>query len=86
VRRDPAEWLARESDARALPPADAVEPLPLHEAVRQFERIWVDELMRRAGGNVARAARAAGISRPNLHRKMRSLGMRPEDYRKGDES
>jgi DNA-binding NtrC family response regulator len=51
--------------------------------VRRFERLYVDECLRRSGGNVARAARAAGISRPNFHRKMRALGMDAGPYRKG---
>ncbi len=83
-RHDPAAWLSRESGARTLPEAGGEEELSLHDAVRQFERIWVDELLRRSGGNVARAARAAGISRPNLHRKMRSLGLSAETYRRGN--
>ena len=82
--RDPLAWLRRECEARSLPgagadPGDRV----LEEAVRRFERVFVDELLRRAGGNVARAARAAGISRPNFHRKMRALGMDAGPYRKG---
>ncbi len=79
---DPSGWLRAESGARGLPAPAAGEPT-LEQAVRLFERVFVDELLRRAGGNVARAARAAGISRPNLHRKMRALGMDAGPYRRG---
>jgi DNA-binding NtrC family response regulator len=79
---DPISWLRAEGGARGLPGYDAGD-LTLEEAVRRFERILVDELLRRAGGNVARAARSAGISRPNFHRKMRALGMDAGPYRKG---
>jgi len=81
---DPASWLRAASAARGLPSSAGEEvDLTLEEAVRRFERLFVDELLRRARGNVARAARAAGISRPNLHRKMRSLGIDAAPYRRG---
>jgi len=80
--RDPAAWLRSEGEARGLP-AEEGGDLTLEEAVRRFERVFVDDLLRRSGGNVARAARAAGISRPNFHRKMRALGMDAGPYRKG---
>jgi DNA-binding NtrC family response regulator len=80
--RDPIQWLREESRARGLPETDAGDAT-LEDAGRLFERVLVDEWLRRAGGNVARAARAAGISRPNFHRKMRSLGMSARPYRKG---
>lgn len=79
--KDPLAWLRAESAARGLPAGDGAD-LTLEEAVHRFERILVDELLRRSGGNVARAARAAGISRPNFHRKMRALGMSAGPYRK----
>jgi len=84
VPADPAAWLRAAAAARGLAggAGDGAD-LTLDEAVRRFERLFVDELLRRSGGNVARAARAAGISRPNLHRKMRSLGLDAGPYRKG---
>jgi DNA-binding NtrC family response regulator len=50
-------------------------PVPLREAQRQFEIRYVGELLARTGGNIAAAARLAGISRPNFHKKLRSLGV-----------
>ncbi len=50
-------------------------PPPLEEARRSFEVHYVEDLLARTGGNVAAAARLAGISRPNFHKKLRTLGI-----------
>ena len=50
-------------------------PMPLREAHRRFEVQYVEELLARTGGNVAAAARLAGISRPNFHKKLKTLGI-----------
>ncbi len=50
-------------------------PLPLREAQRRFEVKYVEELLAQTGGNVAAAARLAGISRPNFHKKLKTLGV-----------
>jgi DNA-binding NtrC family response regulator len=62
------------------PPA-AEGPLPLEEARRRFEVRYVEELLSRTGGNVAAAARLAGISRPNFHKKLRGLGVDPQRFK-----
>jgi DNA-binding NtrC family response regulator len=51
------------------------EPLPLRDAHRHFEVHYVEELLARTGGNIAAAARLAGISRPNFHKKLKLLGV-----------
>lgn len=56
-----------------LPLGDDGGPLPLREAQRRFEVSYVEDLLARTGGNVAAAARLAGISRPNFHKKLRTL-------------
>ncbi len=57
-------------------PADpAGTPAPLEEARRAFEVRYVEDLLVRTAGNVAAAARLAGISRPNFHKKLRTLGV-----------
>jgi DNA-binding NtrC family response regulator len=48
---------------------------PLKQAQRAFEVDYVERLLARTGGNVAAAARLAGISRPNFHKKLRTLGV-----------
>jgi DNA-binding NtrC family response regulator len=50
-------------------------PLPLREAQRSFEVEYVEKLLARTGGNVAAASRLAGISRPNFHKKLKTLGV-----------
>lgn len=56
-------------------------PLPLREAQRRFEVAYVGELLAITGGNVAAASRLAGISRPNFHKKLRTLGVDPAGYK-----
>jgi DNA-binding NtrC family response regulator len=80
-RRFSPEGYARVEDAlRRLPGEEASstapgEPLSLKDATRRFEVRYVEDLLARTRGNVAAAARLAGISRPNFHRKLRSLGV-----------
>jgi DNA-binding NtrC family response regulator len=70
------------SPARAAPPPREDEgPVPLREAQRRFEVRYVTDLLARTGGNIAAAARLAGISRPNFHKKLRSLGVDPSGFK-----
>lgn len=55
----------------STPPADG--PPALKQAQRAFEVRYVEDLLARTGGNIAAAARLAGISRPNFHKKLRTL-------------
>ena len=54
--------------------------LPYHEAkdawVERFDRTYVEEILRRSGGNVSRAARDAGVDRRHLQRLMARFGVR----------
>jgi Nif-specific regulatory protein len=55
----------------------AAEPVrPLREARAAFEVRYVAEALRRHRGNVSQAARALGISRVALQKKMKVLGLR----------
>jgi len=49
----------------------------LREATRRFEREFVATALNRHGGEIDKAARALGLLRPNLHRKLRTLGIKP---------
>lgn len=60
---------------KGLPIDEEGDPLPLKEAQRSFEIRYVEDLLARTGGNVAAAARLAGISRPNFHKKLKTLGV-----------
>jgi len=46
------------------------------QAIDAFERAYVTSLLERAEGNVARAARDAGVNRAYLHRLLRRHGLR----------
>ena len=50
----------------------------LKEARIAYERDYVERTLKAMEGNVTRAAAALGMERSNLHRKMRTLGIRPE--------
>jgi len=54
-------------------PQDALEELPLREAVAQVERGLITRALHRAGGNRSEAARRLGISRPQLYAKLDEL-------------
>jgi two-component system nitrogen regulation response regulator NtrX len=49
----------------------------LREAKERFERDFILAVLERHRGRVGEAARALGIQRPNLYRKMRALGVSP---------
>lgn len=65
----------REGPHASAPSPNGAGPMPLREAHRRFEVQYVEELLARTGGNVAAAARLAGISRPNFHKKLKTLGI-----------
>ena len=64
--------------AAPMGPADPGRPYfeARSEAVAAFEHDYAAALLARYGGNVARAARAAGIDRAYLHRLLRRHGLR----------
>jgi DNA-binding NtrC family response regulator len=50
---------------------------PLRDAMRRFEREFIADTLNRHDGEIVRAARALGLHRPNLYRKLRALGLTP---------
>jgi len=48
----------------------------LLKARAAFEARYIGEVLRQQGGNVSRAARALGLSRVMLQRKMKAFGLR----------
>ncbi len=78
-------WLRERVAARDLPAAQETTSgdLGLRDVVRLTELIYADELLRLTDGNVSRAAEIAGITRPNMHRKVTDLGLYADDYRHG---
>ena len=56
-----------------------VMELPLREAREIFERQYLEAQVNRFGGNISRTASFVGMERSALHRKLRSLGITPND-------
>jgi DNA-binding NtrC family response regulator len=78
LRRKP-ELMAAEED-RAVELTSGLERMPLTEAknelVARFEQRYVVQLLERTKGNVAEAARSAGVNRATLFRMIRRYGLR----------
>lgn len=53
----------------------------LASARREWERGYIEDLLRQTRGNVTKAAELAHISRPNLHKKLRALGIDPHGFK-----
>ena len=49
--------------------------LPLREAREQFERAYLLRQLQQVGGSVGKLAKAVGMERTHLYRKLRSLGV-----------
>ncbi len=90
IERDIALGVASGSALPTTPPAlpsgiESIIPLhmPLKEAraawARAFESVYVRAMLEKTGGNVSRAAEAAGVSRRFLQRMLVRLGMRDDD-------
>ena len=83
-----ADVIAPESLPPPLKPREVVPvtdggPRSLREAREAFERAFVLAELRANEGNITRTAKALGIGRVNLWRKLRTYGITPP--RKGDE-
>jgi two-component system nitrogen regulation response regulator NtrX len=59
----------------ALPAESPGAPLPLTDALDDFERALIAGALERTGGNVAEAARLLVTDRANLYRRMKRLGL-----------
>ena len=78
--RGVAAWLRERAGDRGLPAGSPGEGL--REVVHLAELTYVDELLRMTEGNISRAAEIAGITRPNMHRKILDLGLDANSYRR----
>ncbi|MHC5009713.1 MAG: sigma-54-dependent transcriptional regulator [Planctomycetota bacterium] len=79
ARRAPPPAPSEDGDP-APPPVPGATPLK--EAQRAFEVRYVEDLLARTGGNIAAAARLAGISRPNFHKKLKTLGVAARRFKR----
>jgi DNA-binding NtrC family response regulator len=74
------EETPRPAGAAAAGGFEGLESLPLRSAkselLERFERHYVERLLDQTGGNVAEAARRAGVDRVTLFRTIRRYGLR----------
>jgi len=63
-------------------PDQPAAPEGLAAARREWERGYLSDLLRQTRGNVTKAAELARISRPNLHKKLRQLGIQAADFKR----
>jgi two-component system nitrogen regulation response regulator NtrX len=57
--------------------------MPLREAREQFEREYLLAQINRFGGNISRTASFVGMERSALHRKIKALGVNPNERGQG---
>ena len=58
--------------------------LPLREAREQFKRAYLLHQLNEAGGSVGKLAKAVGMERTHLYRKLKDLGVDPRSGAKGE--
>ena len=49
--------------------------LPIKDAIKEFERIYIDTARRKYNGNKTRMAKALGVHRNTLHNLCKALGI-----------
>ena len=85
VSVQPADLLPTEvgESSPALPSeqSEHIISLPLREAREHFEREYLVAQIGRFGGNISRTAAFIGMERSALHRKLKSLGVNPNQRR-----
>lgn len=78
---------ARKEEVLALPQVGALsaKEFPLmREAREAFDRLYLEEALRRASGNVSVAARMAGRNRTDFHELLRRHDLQAADFRDAD--
>ena len=79
----PVQFPSSNSSAPAPTDFAGLAELPLRtaksELLERFERHYVARLLEQTGGNVAEAARRAGVDRVTLFRTIRRYGLRSEE-------
>jgi len=88
VELDEVESLLARTDGSEAEAIDAAHSplydLPLREAREAFERRYLIERLKRAGGSVGQLAEAVEMERTHLYRKLRQLGIDPKQVVEGD--
>jgi len=81
ARRRPHRHAVPRRDRRAAAAA-ASSPRPTAISIDAFEKAYLIELLREHRGNLARAARAAGMDRKNLWTLVARHGLDRDQFRK----
>jgi len=78
-------FLDEDSDCFGFDPASGKDELGFKEAkdrmIHKFHRQYIESLLCRSGGNISKAAQIAGIQRQYLHRLMKEVDVRSEDFK-----
>ncbi len=53
--------------------------MPLRQAREQFEKTYFEYLLKESDGAITQVAKAAGVERTHLYRKLKNLGINPKD-------
>ncbi len=83
TERRPGSHSATGSSPRALPDLDRPLRDVVSEQAWRTERAYLHAQLLRSQGVLAKVAERSGLAPRSLHRKMRDLGLRREDYRSG---
>ena len=75
----PAEIGSHTLTAQRREGSEALMSMPLRDARETFEREYLVAQINRFGGNISRTAGFVGMERSALHRKLKALGVTPED-------
>ncbi|MGC8531782.1 MAG: sigma-54-dependent transcriptional regulator [Acidiphilium sp.] len=75
----PGEISAHAPRALAIDPLADIMALSLRDARDVFETQYLQAQLLRFGGNISRTAQFVGMERSALHRKLKQLGVGPED-------
>ncbi len=74
------------AEARLSYPSSPSEPrLTLKEYRDRAERLYIIEVLASLEWNISRAAIILGVERTNLHKKIRSYGIKRGESRRGEE-
>lgn len=80
VQRVLQEFVGLEPAPAQPAPISAASPVsldqPLREARDEFERIYFEHHIAKAGGNMSRVAEIVGLERTHLYRKLKQLGIK----------
>ncbi len=71
----PPDILGQDPNALLDERREELMEIPLKDAREAFERSYLAAQMKRFGGNVSKTAKAVGMERSALHRKLRSLSL-----------